>query len=223
MIGARDMAFPRLNALSYWLFLLGGIVLLTSASSPRAGRPSRLDVVRAALDAARARQRPGPGILGLHILRSPSLAGAINLLVTVHNMRTPGMTWRRIPLFVLGDRHLRVVLDHRAAGALGGADDDAARPPGRDPLLRPGAGGSPLLCQHVFWFFGHPEVYIMVLPAMGIISEVIPVFARKPIFGYKAVAISTVGIAFSRCSCGRTTCSPSACRSASTSSSCSAR
>ena len=196
MIGARDMAFPRLNALSYWLYLLGGIVLMLSffakGGAAQAGWTSYVPLSTL--------HEPGDGqdlwILGLHILSIASLSGAINIVVTVHNMRTPGMSWMRIPLFVWSIVTyawlLIIVLPTLSAGlTLMLLDRQAGT-----HFFDPAHGGSPLLYQHVFWFFGHPEVYIMILPAMGIISEVIPVFARKPIFGYKAVSISTVGIAF---------------------------
>ena len=191
MIGARDMAFPRLNALSYWLYLLGGIVLMLSFFA-KGGWTSYVPL--STLHSA------GHGqdlwILGLHILSIASLTGAINIVVTVHNMRAPGMSWMRIPLFVWSIVTyawlLIIVLPTLSAGlTLMLLDRQAGT-----HFFDPAHGGSPLLYQHVFWFFGHPEVYIMILPAMGIISEVIPVFSRKPIFGYKAVAISTVGIAF---------------------------
>jgi len=196
MIGARDMAFPRLNALSYWLYLLGGVVLMLSffakGGAAQAGWTSYVPLSTL--------HEPGHGqdlwILGLHILSIASLSGAINIVVTVHNMRTPGMSWMRIPLFVWAIVTyawlLIIVLPTLSAGlTLMLLDRQAGT-----HFFDPAHGGSPLLYQHVFWFFGHPEVYIMILPAMGIISEVIPVFSRKPIFGYKAVAISTVGIAF---------------------------
>ena len=196
MIGARDMAFPRLNALSYWLYLLGGIVLMLSffakGGAAQDGWTSYVPLSTL--------HSPGDGqdlwILGLHILSIASLSGAINIVVTVHNMRAPGMSWMRIPLFVWSIVTyawlLIIVLPTLSAGlTLMLLDRQAGT-----HFFDPAHGGSPLLYQHVFWFFGHPEVYIMILPAMGIISEVIPVFARKPIFGYKAVAISTVGIAF---------------------------
>jgi cytochrome c oxidase subunit 1 len=135
-------------------------------------------------------------IVGLHVLSLSSLAGAINFLATIHNMRTTGMTWMRLPLFVwtieIYSALLVLVLPALSAGLTMLLLDRQ----GWTHFFLPGDGGDPLLYQHVFWFFGHPEVYVMILPAMGIISEVIPVFSRKPIFGYKAVAFSTVAIGF---------------------------
>jgi cytochrome c oxidase subunit 1 len=196
MIGARDMAFPRLNALSYWLFLLGGIVLylsfFASGGSANAGWTSYVPL--STLHA------PGHGqdlwILSLHILSAASLAGAINFIVTTINMRAPGMSFMRMPLFVWSiftyGWMLVLVLPTLSAGLTLMLLDRQVGTHYFDPAH----GGSPILYQHVFWFFGHPEVYIMVLPAMGMLSEIIPVFARKPIFGYRAVAFSTIGIAF---------------------------
>jgi cytochrome c oxidase subunit 1 len=202
MIGARDVAFPRLNALSYWLFFLGGTVLMLSffadGGAAKAGWTGYPPL---------STEAPGNGqdlwILSLHILSASSLAGAINFLVTIHNLRTRGMTWTRIPLFVWSiyvfSWLLIVILPVLSAGltlllldrgiSIGGWDVQTS-------FFDASDGGSPVLYQHAFWFFGHPEVYVMVLPAMGIVSEVLPVFARKPIFGYKAVAFSTVGIGF---------------------------
>jgi cytochrome c oxidase subunit 1 len=196
MIGARDMAFPRLNALSYWFFLLGGIVLMLSFFAKGGAAASGWT----GYTPLSTLHSPGSGqdlwILSLHILSIASLAGAINLIVTVHNMRTPGMSWMRIPLFVWAivtyAWMLVIVLPVLSAGLTLMLLDRRAN----THFFDPARGGSPILYQHVFWFFGHPEVYIMILPAMGIVSEVLPVFSRKPIFGYKAVAISTVGIAF---------------------------
>ena len=197
MIGARDMAFPRLNALSYWLFLFGGIVLLFSFfadyGAARAGWYSYPPL---------SLLTNGNGqdywILGLHILSASSLAGAINFIVTIQNMRTPGMTWMRLPLFVWTIEVyawlLVAVLPTLSAGLTLLLLD--RQWPDRFGFFIPTDGGEPLLYQHAFWFFGHPEVYIMVLPAFGVISEVLPVFCRKPIFGYKAIAFSTVAIGF---------------------------
>ena len=196
MIGTRDVAFPRLNALSYWLFALGGIVLyaswFTSGGAPKTGWTIYAPLSTNAFT-------PGHGvdlmILSLHILTLASLATAINFLVTIQNMRTRGMSWMRMPLFVwtieIYSVLLLMVLPALSAGlTLLLLDRQAGT-----HFFLPDHGGSALLWQHVFWFFGHPEVYIMILPAMGIISEVIPVFSRKPIFGYTAIVLATVGIA----------------------------
>jgi cytochrome c oxidase subunit I len=196
MIGARDMAFPRLNALSYWLFLGGGLVIITSFFA-KGGAAETGWTAYAPLSTLHA---PGRGqdlwILGLHILTLSSFAGAVNFIVTIHNMRAPGMTWMRIPLFIWAILTyawlLVIALPTLSAGLTMMLLD---RNFGTN-FFNPAKGGSPILYQHVFWFFGHPEVYIMILPAMGIVSEVLPVFARKPIFGYRAVAFSTAGIAF---------------------------
>jgi cytochrome c oxidase subunit I len=195
MIGARDMAFPRLNALSLWLFIFGGVVLLLSffanGGAARGGWTSY---------PPNSVYSEGNGqdlwILALHILTVASLAGAINFVVTIHNLRARGMSWTRLPLFVWTIEVyavlLIVVLPTLSAGLtllLFDRNFDTG-------FFIPTDGGSPVLYQHAFWFFGHPEVYIMILPVMGIISEILPVFSRKPIFGYKAVAFSTVAIGF---------------------------
>jgi cytochrome c oxidase subunit I len=195
MIGAADMAFPRLNAFSYWMFLFGGLALYSSwfasGGAPSAGWTSYVPL---------SVETQGVGqdlwILSLHILTIASLAGAINFIVTIHNMRTAGMTWMRLPLFVWSIEVyallLVAVLPALSAGLTLLIFDRQLD----THFFKPDAGGNALLYQHVFWFFGHPEVYIMILPAMGIISEVLPVFARKPIFGYTAIAFSTVAIGF---------------------------
>jgi cytochrome c oxidase subunit 1 len=195
MIGARDMAFPRLNALSYWLFLAGGIVLYGSIfwSPPEAGWISTVPLAESTF-------LPSAGVDAwiylAHLTGLASVLGAINFLVTVVNMRAPGMRWSRLPLFVwsiIAYSLLLIIAIPVLAGAVtmllldrhfGTHFFDTAN------------GGSVLLWQNLFWFFGHPEVYILILPAFGIISEVLPVFARKPIFGYKAIAASTMLISF---------------------------
>ena len=195
MIGARDMAFPRLNALSFWLFVAGGAVFYGSLlfGPPEAGWTCYAPLSESAYS-------PTGGVDAwiylVHLTGISSLLGAINFYVTIANMRAPGMGWGRMPLFVWAILTYSILLILALPVDRGRGHAAADRPALRDPLLRRDQGGSPLLWQHLFWFFGHPEVYIMVLPAFGIVSEVLPVFARKPIFGYKAIAAATVGIAF---------------------------
>jgi cytochrome c oxidase subunit I len=197
MIGARDVSFPRLNAMSYWFFVLGGLTLFLSFF---AGGGAAKCGWTCYAPLSSTQYSPGHGvdlwILSLHLLTIASIAGAINFIATIHNMRTAGMTWMRLPLFVwtieVYSVMLLFVLPALSAGLTLLLLDRHAGTHFFDPTH----GGSAILWQHVFWFFGHPEVYIMILPAMGIVSEIIPVFARKPIFGYKAVAFSTVGIGF---------------------------
>jgi cytochrome c oxidase subunit I len=196
MIGARDVAFPRLNALTYWLFLMGGLVLLSSFLAEGGAANSGWTGY---VPLSGEEGSPGVGqdlwILGVHLTSIASLAGAINFIVTIHNMRAPGMTWMRIPLFAWAIEAYSVLL-LLALPAIGAAATLLLldRQAGTDFFAA--ESGGPILWQHMFWFFGHPEVYIMVLPAMGMLSEIIPVFSRKPIFGYKAIAFSTIGIAF---------------------------
>jgi cytochrome c oxidase subunit 1 len=195
MIGARDMAFPRLNALSLWLLVFGGIAFYASLffEPPRAGWTSYAPLSD---DAYMPSGGIDAWIFLIHLTGLSSLVGAINFVATIHNMRAKGMGWGRMPLFVwtiLVYSYLLITALPAIAAAVTMLLTD--RHFGTD-FFDPTGGGDPLLWQHLFWFFGHPEVYIMVLPAFGIISEILPVFARKPIFGYKAIAAATVGIAF---------------------------
>jgi cytochrome c oxidase subunit I len=195
MIGARDMAFPRLNALSYWLLLFGGIAFYASVFfvPPQAGWTAYAPLSDAAYSASGGMDA---WIFMIHLTGLSSLLGAINFTATIHNMRARGMSWGRMPLFVwtllIYSYLLIVALPSIAAAATMLLTD---RHFGTSFFDQTG-GGDPMLWQHLFWFFGHPEVYVMVLPAMGMVSEVLPVFARKPIFGYKAIAASTAAIAF---------------------------
>jgi cytochrome c oxidase subunit 1 len=197
MIGARDMAFPRLNALSYWLYLFGGVVMflsfLAAGGAARAGWYSYPPLSEKFFS-------PGHGqdlwILSLHLVAVSGLLGAINFLCTIHNMRAPGMSWMRIPLFTWSIEVyswlLIFVLPVIAVGLTFLLLDRTAG----THFYEPDRGGSAVLYQHLFWFFGHPEVYIIILPGFGVISEILPVFSRKPVFGYKAIAFSTIAIGF---------------------------
>ena len=195
MIGARDMAFPRLNALSFWLLLFGGIAFYASLlfEPPQTGWTSYAPLSD---DAYLPSGGVDAWIFLIHLTGISSLVGAINFVATIHNMRARGMSWGRMPLFVwtiLVYSYLLILALPAVAAAVTMLLTD--RHFGTDFFDATG-GGDPMLWQHLFWFFGHPEVYIMILPAFGMISEILPVFARKPIFGYKAIAASTVAIAF---------------------------
>jgi cytochrome c oxidase subunit 1 len=195
MIGARDMAFPKLNALSYWLFLAGGIVFYASVF----WSPTEVGWTTYAPLSSKVYSEQGgvdAWIFLIHLTGLSSLIGSVNFYATIVNMRAPGMGWGRLPLFAWSILVFSVllILSLPVVGA-GATMLLAERHWGAD-YFDPAQGGDPLLWQHVFWFFGHPEVYIMILPGFGIISEVLPVFARKPIFGYKAVAAATAVIGF---------------------------
>ena len=194
MIGARDVAFPRLNAFSYWLFLFGGLFLYSSFFL--GGAPDGGWFGYAPLN----RSLPGDGMtyysLGLQILGAASLAGAVNFIITIINMRAPGMTMMRLPVFVwmtLVTSFLLLFAMPIIAVALFQLMFDRVYDAN---FFNPAAGGDPLLWQHLFWLFGHPEVYIMILPAMGIVSDVLPTFSRKPLFGYSALVFAGAAIGF---------------------------
>jgi cytochrome c oxidase subunit I len=195
MIGARDMAFPRLNALSFWLLLFGGIVFYATFfwQPPEAGWWSYPPL-------SSIQFSPSGGqdawIFLIHLTGISSLLGAINFYATIVNMRAPGMTWGRLPLFIWAILIYAILLIIALPVVAAAVTMLLADRHFGTHFFDPTAHGSPVLWQHLFWFFGHPEVYIMVLPGFGIISEVIPVFSRKPIFGYKAIAASTAVIAF---------------------------
>jgi cytochrome c oxidase subunit 1 len=195
MIGARDMAFPRLNALSFWLLALGGIVFYMTLfwKPPEAGWWSYPPLSSIQYSTSGGQDA---WIFLIHLTGISSLVGAINFYVTIVNMRAPGMTWGRMPLFVwsilIYAVLLIIALPVIAAAVTMLLTDRHFGTHFFDPTFH----GSPVLWENLFWFFGHPEVYIMILPGFGMISEVLPVFARKPIFGYKAIAASTIVIAF---------------------------
>jgi cytochrome c oxidase subunit 1 len=195
MIGARDVAFPRLNAWSYWMYLFGGLALYASLffTPPEAGWFSYVPLSLKSYTASNGQEA---WIYMIHLTGLSSILGAINFIATIHNMRAPGMGWGRMPLFIW----TMLIYSYLVVLALASLAATVTmllldRNFGTH-FFDPNQGGSALLYQHLFWFFGHPEVYILVLPAFGIFSEILPVFARKPIFGYKAIAAATAGIAF---------------------------
>ena len=192
-IGAKDMAFPRLNSLGFWLFVAGGIILLSTffLGMPRAGWTGYVP-----LSLSKADLGMDIWILGLEVLGISSLIGALNFVVTIVKLRAPGMGYFRMPLFVWSSLVTGwLIILAMPALTIGLAAVLLER---HFPVtfFNSLIGGDPLLYQHLFWFFGHPEVYILIMPAFGIVSEVIPVFSRKPIFGYKVMAWSMIAIAF---------------------------
>jgi len=195
MIGARDMAFPRLNALSFWLLLAGGIVFYASIfwNPPEAGWTSYAPLSNAIYSPSGGQDA---WIYLIHLTGLSSILGALNFYATVANMRARGMSWGRLPLFVWAILTYSVLIIFAMPVIAAAVTMLLTDRHFGTHFFDPAEGGSPLLWQNLFWFFGHPEVYIMVLPGFGLVSEILPVFARKPIFGYKAIAASTVAIAF---------------------------
>src|SRR5664279_451079 len=192
MIGAKDLAFPRINLLSWYLYIIGGLmmihVLLTGGVdtgwtfyTPFSTTYSNTHVIGAAI--------------GIFIAGFSSILTGLNFIVTIHRMRAPGLTWRRLPLFcwanyaaaiimVLGTPVIAITL---LLVALERAFHIG--------VFNPQLGGDPLLFQHLFWFYSHPAVYIMILPGMGVISEIVTCFSRKRVFGYEFIALASIAIA----------------------------
>ncbi|HEY7024614.1 MAG TPA: cytochrome c oxidase subunit I [Candidatus Limnocylindrales bacterium] len=190
-IGAADMAFPRINALSFWMVPLGGLLLYSGYA------------VGGAADAgwtgyAPLSEQSGAGvdlwIASLTLLGFSSILGAINFLATIFKMRAPGMTLMRMPLFVWNMLVTSVLLLFSIPVLTSGLMMLFIDRNYGGGFFDPAQGGNPILWQHVFWFFGHPEVYVLILPAFGIVTEIVPVFSRKPLFGYKAFVFATTAI-----------------------------
>jgi cytochrome c oxidase subunit 1 len=192
MIGAKDLAFPRLNLLSWYIYMLGGAFTMWAVATggidtgwtfytPYSSTFSNTNVI--------------PAALGIFITGFSSILTGLNFIVTIHTMRAPGLTWFRLPLFiwahyatsiifVLGTPVIAITIllvGLERAFHIG--------------IFDPALGGDPVLFQHLFWFYSHPAVYIMILPSMGVVSEIIPCFARKGIFGYSFIALSSIAIA----------------------------
>ncbi|WP_253865594.1 aa3-type cytochrome oxidase subunit I [Prauserella halophila] len=193
-IGSPDVAFPRLNAFSYWLFLFGGLIVLSSLVTP-AGAADYGWTAYAPL--SRAEFSVGIGgdlwIMGLVVSGLGTILGAVNMITTIVCLRGPGMTMWRMPIFTWNILFTSVLVlaafPILTAALLGLYADRLLGAHVFDP-----ANGGAILYQHLFWFFGHPEVYIVALPFFGIVTEIIPVFSRKPLFGYRLMVLATIGI-----------------------------
>lgn len=193
MVGAPDMALPRMNNLSFWILPFAFTLLLSTlfmAGGGPAGGWTMYPPLSLQSDSL------AYVVFAIHLMGISSIMGAINIIATILNMRAPGMDLLKMPVFVwswLITAFLLIAVMPVLAGAVTMLLTDKYF---GTSFFNPGGGGDPVLYQHIFWFFGHPEVYIMILPAFGIISEVIPTFARKPIFGYKAMVFAIASIAF---------------------------
>ena len=194
-IGAPDMALPRLNNYSFWI-LPFAFTMMASTLFMEGGAPNFGWTFYAPLSTTYAPPTVTFFIFSVHILGASSIMGAINVIVTIINMRAPGMTLMKMPLFVwtwLITAFLLIMVMPVLAGAVTMMLTDIHF---GTSFFNAAGGGDPVLFQHVFWFFGHPEVYIMILPAFGIVSMILPTFARKPLFGYTSMVYATASIAF---------------------------
>lgn len=191
MIGARDVIFPRLNLLSYWVYVAGAIIALTALLNT-------MDTGWTFYTPYSIRTGTSviPITFGAFVMGFSSILTGINFIVTIHKLRAPGMNWHRMPLFIWA-AYSTAIIQVLATPVIGITLLllIAERVFGIG-FFDPARGGDPILFQHFFWFYSHPVVYIMILPAFGVVSEIIPVFSRKPIFGYKAIAYSSLAIAF---------------------------
>ena len=193
MIGAPDMAFPRMNNWSFWLLPVAGILLISSFFVPGGAVAGGWTMYPPLF--LQGGISYDMTILSVHILGISSIMGSINIITTIMNMRAPGMTMMKMPLFVWTwfiTAYLLIAVMPVLAGAVTMLLTDRHFD---THFFSAAGGGDPVMFQHIFWFFGHPEVYIMILPAFGIISQIIPTFARKPLFGYASMVYATASIA----------------------------
>ncbi|WP_392352630.1 cytochrome c oxidase subunit I [Pseudoalteromonas rhizosphaerae] len=194
MIGAPDMALPRMNNWSFWILPFAFIILLASLFMPGGG-PAFGWTFYAPLSTTYSNDNTALFVFAIHIMGISSIMGAINVIVTIVNLRAPGMTWMKLPLFVwtwLITAFLLIAVMPVLAGAVTMVLTDKYF---ATSFFDAAGGGDPVMFQHIFWFFGHPEVYIMILPAFGIISTIVPTFSRKKLFGYASMVYATSSIA----------------------------
>jgi cytochrome c oxidase subunit I len=193
-VGAPDMALPRMNNFSFWLLPFAFMLLLLGFFVP-GGAPAGGWTLYPPLVLQGGDSFP-LAVFAIHLMGASSIMGAINVIVTIMNMRAPGMTLLRMPLFVwtwLITAYLLIAVMPVLAGAVTMLLTDHFF---GTSFFSASGGGDPVMFQHIFWFFGHPEVYILILPAFGVVSEIIPTFSRKPLFGYEAMVYATASIAF---------------------------
>jgi cytochrome c oxidase subunit I len=195
MIGARDMAFPRLNAVSFWLIPVVGVLMISSFLVP--GGPSQsgwwaYPPVSLQNPTGNLINGQALWILAVAISGVSSIMGGVNFVTTIFRMRAPGMTWFRMPAFVWAVLAAQLIQLYGLPALTAGAVMLLLDLSIGTSFFAPERGGNPILYQHFFWFYSHPAVYVMVLPVFGIFSEVLPVYARKPLFGYRVIAVSSV-------------------------------
>lgn len=194
MIGAPDMALPRMNNWSFWILPFAFFILLSTLFM-EGGGPASGWTFYAPLSTTYSSNSTAYFVFAVHLMGISSIMGAMNIIVTIFNLRAPGMTWMKLPLFVwtwLITAFLLIAVMPVLAGTVTMVLTDKYF---GTSFFNAAGGGDPVMFQHIFWFFGHPEVYIMILPAFGIVSAIVPTFARKPLFGYTSMVIATASIA----------------------------